>query len=337
MIDYAELLQRNDLITAVEKTGVHLHRAGSEWRGACPIHGGSNTNNFSIYRDGGKLKWKCFSNDCGQGDVVDFTQKYYRVERNRAVEMLSGINADPALILQAAAERSKQAERELEEKIQQAQAVLAEMRRANTWQRYNDALQESEYAKDLWRARGIPDEWQGIWRLGYCDSFPVRTPAGEWKTSTLTIPIWGPEWELENIRHRLNNPYSPTDKYRPERAGLPAIPYMGDPDLGWNADRVLVVEGEIKAMVVYLTLDTPGVQVIGIPGKLAFRNSIEKLRGHDVVISLDPGAEAEAAELARLINGRTFYLPEKIDDAIQAGDLNKRSIRSFIETARRVK
>jgi hypothetical protein len=112
---------------------------------------------------------------------------------------------------------------------------------------------------------------------------------------------------------------------------------MCDPDAAWNASRILIVEGEIKAMVVYQTLDDPSVQVIGIPGKTAAQQVITALGegGRDVVICLDPDAQAESQALARQVGGRVLQLVDKIDDAILAGSLDKPAMKWLLKTARR--
>ena len=61
-----------DLVDTIRKAGGDPKYAYGEWRCACPIHKGENENNFSIYDQGDKQRWKCWSRDCGQGDVIDF-------------------------------------------------------------------------------------------------------------------------------------------------------------------------------------------------------------------------------------------------------------------------
>src|SRR5258707_8280495 len=55
----------------------YLRRSGggvelSRGRCACPIHGGDNPTGFSAWKKGGESwRWKCFTGDCGSGDVLD--------------------------------------------------------------------------------------------------------------------------------------------------------------------------------------------------------------------------------------------------------------------------
>ncbi len=306
-----------------------------EWRGCCPIHRGSDETAFVIYKDAGKEKWKCFSGDCGSGDIIDFYQKIYDCDFITAYKELGGDNkSDPKTAALIALERAKRAEKELEDSIKRAQSVLEELRASQSWIKYSENLFNNQDARRIWRNKGIPDNWQDIFQLGYNPEFHVSTQDGLWTTPTLTIPIFEQGRELINVRHRLLNPYKPTDKYRPERAGLQSAPFLSDPDLGWELDHVLVCEGEIKAAVTYLTLDSPKWQIIGIPGKTWKGNLIDKLKGHQVWICLDPDAGKEAIDLAKATGGKIISLPMKIDDAITQQLLNKKTIRKLIIDAR---
>lgn len=111
---------------------------------------------------------------------------------------------------------------------------------------------------------------------------------------------------------------------------------MCDPDEGWGLDHILVCEGEIKAAVTYITLDSPKWQVIGIPGKTWKGDLLDKLKDHQVWVCLDPDANAEAKDMAGKLKGRVIYLPGKIDDAIIGRKLDKESIRKLIRDARTV-
>lgn len=335
MFDVNSIIARNDLIQVAESAGAQFYHAGGEYRSRCPLHKGDNQTGFAVYTRDGKQQWKCFSGDCGCGDVIDFVMKRNGCDFGRACEILGGdARPDPEAVRQAATERAERAARDLEQQIEKAQDALADLRRAQAWVTYHDTLEENDSARQLWRARGVPNDWQNYWQLGYADTFTVGTKAGKWTTPTLTIPIFGPGWNILTIRHRLLNPPTPNDKYRPERPGLSAHPFMGDPDRGLNHDRILVVEGEIKGMVTYLTIDDPRLQVIGIPGKTWFAHIADQLKGHDVTICFDPDAEKETRDAAKAVNGKIFLLAMKIDDAINAKVLNKQSLNRLINNGR---
>jgi hypothetical protein len=107
---------------------------------------------------------------------------------------------------------------------------------------------------------------------------------------------------------------------------------------------VLIVEGEIKAMITWAamwtgpTLDddllTPNLWVVGLPGKswkAEYLPAFEKCKR--VFICLDPDADKEAARMAASIGERAkvIRLPDKIDDLILAGVLDGFSIIDLLE------
>lgn len=330
---------RSNLLEWAEKAGAHFHKAGHEWRSACPLHGGNNNDAFAIYSERGEQKWKCFTGPCGQGDIYDFISRWQNCDLPEAYRMLGGEEQpDPQAIARAAAEQARRAEIALQEQIEKAQRALDELQRARKWLAYHAELTGNEQARRLWAERGIPQDWQDFWELGYCKDFAISAGDGLHHTPTLAIPIKDCEWNVVNVRHRLLNPLKPGDKYRPDRPGLPAMPFMAHPGVALNADRILIVEGEIKSMVTYRTLYTgedKTPQVIGIPGKTQFKNIAASLQGHDVWICLDPDAGQEAQEAARMIGGKIITLPMKIDDAILAGELDRNALAWRMATARK--
>ena len=333
------ILINNDLVGLVSKD-TELHKNNSEWRGACPIHKSQNKNGFAIYEDNGKWYWKCYSGDCGGGDVIDYIQKMNNCDFNTACRILGGKTVENReSIASAAEERTRRAQLaiiDMERDMEKYTSILNDLKKSLIWSTYNSNLHDNQNIRSLWRKRGVPDVFQDIWQLGYCPSFSVSTQKGIWNTPTLTIPIFGEDSQPLTIRHRLLNPPTPNDKYRPERPGLHSHPYLTDPEHGYSLDRILVVEGEIKSMVTYLTLDDINLQVIGIPGKNNFRNIEEKLIGHNVTILFDPDALQQAMDVARKIKGRIVNLTMKVDDAINDGILDKYSLKRLLADARRV-
>jgi hypothetical protein len=331
------ILSQNDLVAMANQAGTQMVKRYSDWRGTCPIHIGTDKNEFSIYEENGKQYYKCFSGGCGSGDVIDFYMAWRKVDLKTAINYFMGDKKpDPATMTNVAVERAERAEKKLKETIATAQAALKDLQEARAWEGYHKQLEENEEARTLWEKRGIPIVWQDIWMLGYCNAFRVSTSEGMLTTPSLTMPIFGPDWELLNIRHRLLNPLNPKDKYRPERVGLSSQAFMTDPDLGMKADNVLVVEGEIKSMVTYIALDSPKWQVLGIPGKTWFHKIIDKLQGKRVIICFDPDAKEEAKIAAQSVNGRIINLAMKIDDAIMAGYLDKSHLRHLLTMAGKV-
>lgn len=301
------VLSRTDLFDLVQKAGGEI---GNDGRCACPIHGGQDGNAFHVYRDAGKQKWKCFSGDCGGGDALDFVQKWRGWDLKQAYDFLGGEQQyDPQEMKRLADERHAQAEKELQDKQQRMEAARKELQVAERHLFYHDNMEN--WAVELWKQRGLDEGLQAFFTLGACDDFTV----GEFHTPTLTIPIFSEENTLLNIKHRLINPQNPKDKYRPERSGLGAFPpLLAIPAMGYDGELVVVVEGEIKAMVTWAHLPANDFQVIGVAGKNSFKSLADKLFNKKVVVIPDPSGEKEAEELARAVSGRVLYLPEKVDD-----------------------
>ena len=327
------LKQTVDLVTLVEQSGGQLRRHGNEWRGACPIHRGNNPTGFVVYDD---QHWRCFSSDCGSGDALDLVMKLKGISLTEAYRLLGGQDkVDPLEVSRLAAERAERTIKEMESKLVEYQRVLDDLKQTQVWLKYATELETNQRARQLWKMRGIGEDFQSYWQLGYCPDFTITTDAGKWHTPTLTIPIFGKGWTPLNIRHRLLNPANPKDKYRPDRPGLKAEPFLCDPDIAYDCERVLIVEGEIKSMVTYATLNSDRWQVIGIPGKNNLKVG-EKLLHSDVFICLDPDAQDESIELARMTHGRIVDIPGKIDDLILDKVLDKTSLQSLIREAKRI-
>jgi len=331
MIDAAELNALIDIRQTAERAGAEFDKSGK--RSRCPIHAGDNEAAFEIFDNG--RAWSCHTRvECNRygHDGIALLRALNNWSMQDVAKNIGGEQIDPQERQRRAAERAAQVERELQEKINQAQKALEELREARRWVIYHDALTENTRA--LWRARGIPDDWQNFWRFGYAPACPTFT-----RSASLTIPIFTPgQTDPLNIRHRLLSPTDPHDKYRPERAGFPALPFYSDPDLPIDrAERVIVVEGEIKAAVTLLTIDKPLWQVIGVPGKEAFRTVADKLQGHDGVWLIpDPGAVEDWRVYASSVGARLITLAGKIDDMLNAGQMDRQDIFGMLDQARHV-
>lgn len=329
-VDTAFINSQIDIRSVAEKAGAVFHHNSSR----CPVHGGDNPTAFSIFNNG--QSWNCFTHEaeCNKHghDGIALLMALNGWSFKEVCERYNQ-PVDQEAILERAIQNAKRAEAELQEKIHKAQSAMEELRKAQSWIRYHDNL--SEETRELWRTRGIPDSWQDYWKLGYSPTCPTYH-----QSPSLTIPIFNPEEkEPLNIRHRVLQPENPADKYRPEKAGLPAVPFYADLDLPLErAERIIVVEGEIKAAVTFLTLDQVLWQVVGIPGKHIFEKLIPSLKDHkETVIILDPDAKEQAVKMARSIGGaKVVDLPEKIDDIILKYNLDSKWILSLCHNARLV-
>lgn len=323
------VLAKTDLFDLVQKAGGEIGRDG---RCACPIHGGKDTNAFHVYADAGKQKWKCFSGECGGGDALDFVQKWRGWDLKQSYEFLGGEQQyDPQEMKRLADERHARAAAELLDKQQRMEAARRELQVAERHLYYHDNM--GQWAVDMWKQRGLDEGLQSFFTLGACDDFTV----GDFHTPTLTIPIFSEDKSLLNIKHRLINPKKQNDKYRPETHGLGAFPpLLAIPEMGYDGELIVVVEGEIKAMVTWAHLPGMDFQVIGVAGKNAFKPLAEKLLGKKVIVIPDPQGEKEAIELARAVRGSVFYTPEKVDDFLLSTQMTSDNFYKAIRQSRKV-
>lgn len=330
MLNIESVISKTDLFALVQKAGSQPDNHG---RCACPIHGGTDTNAFHIYNNNGKQSWKCFSGDCGQGDAIDFVKVWRGWSFKQAYEFLGGdVQSDPVEMKRLADERHERARIELEDKQNRMDAARRELQTASRHILYHETM--GQWAKDTWQARGLDEGLQSFFMLGSCDDFVIN---GDYHTPTLTIPIYSEQRDLLNIKHRLVNPQKPKDKYRPETSGLGSFPpLLAIPEMGYDGDIVIVVEGEIKAMVTWARLDITDIQVIGIAGKSLFPKVAEKLQGKRVVVIPDPNGEKEALELARAVHGSFLEVPSKIDDFLLSTQMSSNNFYSLIRQARKV-
>jgi len=233
------------------------------------------------------------------------------------------------------ARRAKEAEEALQRSIERAQASIAELRAARRWLEYHEQMNEN--GRMNWSIRGLSDFWQNWWKLGYTVDFGG--------SASLTIPIWGYDWQVNNIKHRLLNPNG-QGKYIQEMRGVPASAFICDPDR--KDGHLLVCEGEIKSMVTFATIDSPTIQVIGLPTATPSSDMLEQFQQYDpIYICPDPdtftpakrGSKSSAERLAELFGRervRVIELPDKIDDLIVDGHLDKDGLRQAFKRARRI-
>lgn len=334
MIDAARINAQIDIRHVVEASGQQVRYN----RCRCPIHGGDNATAFEIFDNG--RAWTCHTHaECNRygHDGIGLLRALNNWSFSEVAAKYD-VPIDPHEAARRAVETAKRVERELQEKIEQAQRALEELRRARRWEQDHENMDAAARAE--WARRGVPESWQNWFLFGFRQSFSYQHGGSFYESPTLTIPIFNTtDTDPVNVRHRILRPVDSGDKYRPERAGMEAAPFYGDRSLPTKAaTNVIIVEGEIKAAVTFLTLDQIGTQVIGIPGKQVWRKLLPELEGRtDTVIILDPDAKKDAVEMARSMGGaRVADLPEKIDDMIINYGLGADWIKSVFHNARRV-
>ena len=301
-------------------------RDKKSWVWHCPFHE-DGTPSFHAYEQG----YHCYG--CGvHGDIFDWFSFWRRQDLK---DVLKSNCLDPFEESRRKAEYAERTAQRLEDEIAKAQSALRELREVQSWIRYHANLDEDNGARVMWEARGVPEWYQDWLNLGY-DPSHTFWAGSEYQSPTLTIPIYEPTtWNVVNIKHRILGEASDRiGKYRPEKSGLPAAIFPASPDLPISGN-VLAVEGEIKAMVSYVTMANPEMQVIGLPSKNPSEAIIKQLRGcADLVLCLDP--DADAHKVANEIGGRVrvLNLPEKIDDYIVTNELDGDWLKNQVRMAR---
>ena len=328
-----------DIASWAESAGSRLRKAGKELRGNCPLHGGDNPMGFAIYDNG--TRWTCFTGDCGSGDALGFIMKFKRVGLLEAIEIATGGKPiSPEDVVRIQAEQAERAARELEIKIAHAQSILTELKETQVWLKYHDQLTKSEAGMAWWSKRGVPADFQNWWQLGYETDRRIWI-GDELHVPTATMPIFSADWAVENIKHRLIDAPDKAGKYRYEYTDLPAPVYLCDPDTP-KANTVVLVEGEIKAMVTFIALDTPGWQVLGLPGK---KSPIDRVKPYienaqDIYVCCDPDTGKMNEDLSREFGAgrcRIVDTPIKIDDYILECGIGKDKLKTMFNQSRRIR
>jgi len=287
----------------------------------CPFHAEKTAGAFVVYDD----HYYCYSCEAN-GDVLDF---FAWAQGKSLTEIMKENDLDftPEQLIER---KEEIATIKLEAK-QKADGeyvdALDKLHRAKAWVSYHDNL--TDITRKIWRDRGVSDVWQDLWGLGYRDSFTYNTKTGKVTSPTITIPLVAIGGEVLNVRHRILNAMD-GDKYRPERSGLRAHPFICNTDLEKGTQDLIIVEGEIKSMVVYQTYDKPGTQVIGVPSKSMMRKSVQQAKGRNVIVIPDPDDDTVYSGC------RVLKVPQKIDDMILEYGLDKSWLRNAAKQARKI-
>jgi len=277
-----------------------IQRGQHEISSLCPKcgdseHSGSDyPDRFRIFTNG-KIRFWC--RRCGFKGFADDNRKDFVITDEVRQQWL-----------QERLEREEQARRSSDH-------ALELLRHEQAYLLYQQQM--DDYARGWWRSKGVVDWMLERFKLGYCASRSVWYHGAEYSTPTATIPVFEVGGELVNIRHRLIKPPEPNDKYRPERAGLPASLYLTEPEQAPRGLTILV-EGEIKAIIVWAYFqESHRVTVVGVPGKNPRDELIQQLSECDpVYVALDPDAGTQAHQIAKRLGSRAriVKLPVKPDD-----------------------
>lgn len=215
-----------------------------------------------------------------------------------------------------------------------AERALEHLRSSRIWEQYHRALNAT--GRDYWRSRGVPDSLQNYWKLGWVDEYLEHQGDEDYLGQSATIPLFAKDWQPLNIKHRLLHMPDSVRKYKYELRGIPQPLFLTNPELDLTG-QVYAVEGEIKAMVTWLTLADRDARIVGLPGATPSAEIIGQFAKADsVTIVLDPGAEEAAYKLAGEIGNKKCKVlipPMKIDDGILAVNATKRELLGMLKSA----
>jgi hypothetical protein len=276
--------------TAMKRWGLSPKKTGqAHWNSPCFRCGGTDRMYFMATG-----YYRC--NQCGICGWLDEDRKDFK--------------ADPALMQHYAEENAwrKSEQDALNKKWQEGY-------RAGYWKGFHDGMAQANRA--WWWGRGITEYQIDYYGLGYTPNKKILTAQGEMTLPAYTIPIREPDTqEVINTQYRIADPPSGVAKYRQER-GITAAAFYAD---ARTDEMAIVLEGAIKAMVVYNKIDG-AMQVVGLPGCTPGEIVLDKLKSFSrIYLVLDPGCRAQAERIkARLPQTRIANLAEKPDDALLSG------------------
>ena len=292
----------------------HIQKVGhSKWTSNCPaclgsVHADGELPNRCVWFHDDKPLGYCFQ--CGKTFWPDAAPDW----TPPTAEELAGWQ--------------RERETEQEARLLSAQRALDHLRSQGLWIQFNRMMENRE--RQWWRSRGIPDSWQNVWGFGWNHD-----------RDAASIPLFGPGYELRNIKYRLAD--TSKGKYRYHLAGLPAPMFLADPDLSLE-NHVIAIEGELKAATTYVVMDDSQACVVGIPGLNPPPSITDTLaQAERVTLVLDPGSDKPGADgwspVGKLVKAigrqrcKVLITPMKIDDGLIAMGADRWDVRRLLAQA----
>jgi hypothetical protein len=300
---------------------------GREWSSSCPNCGGEPhkagewPDRFRMFRFSKAGKPMGWCRACGKIWFADHDEK-----------------PDPAKIEAWRLERLEY-EKQIKAEAEQAIKNLTEIHK---WENYYSWLAIDKIAAGYWKTAGISDPaWWNEWQLGYDPSHSFWYDDNGWKewiTPTATIPVRDISKRIINIKHRLVKPLPDGTKYRMEYKTNTEPVFISNLEIE-KPEYVIKCEGEKKAAVTFITIDSLKLQVYGLP-KSPSEDMLESIKAKRIIDIVDPDVTDKeinrTAEIYKDVDYRVLRLPYKIDDMIQVAGLTKDDIRPMIKQARKI-
>ena len=145
-----------DILEALEREGLELHKAGSLYKALCPLHNES-TPSFTVRQD--KQSFCCYG--CGKsGDIVDFIKYKYNMTFKEALDYLKIKGGQPG------------------KDYNNKKDLLARFRK---WERAQFLSLVKEYRDLIWEIENVKVDWELEVKYNYYHRLPVV----EWQLDVL--------------------------------------------------------------------------------------------------------------------------------------------------------
>lgn len=234
--------------------------------------------------------------------------------------------------------------RKLEQDLEDTKKALAFLRDEHKWQVYYSNLENYQLGQSSWRAAGILEEfWWQEWQLGFDPEHVFWYDRGVWQkhvTPTMTIPVRNLQGEIINIKHRALNPFmqDKNNRYRMEyKTGLEPV-FLGNLS-NIQCETTWLVEGEKKAANVFIGVDKPDHQVIGLP-KSPSEELVRSIPAKTIIYVPDPDVEPKMKKrIFDSCKGKEFRvvnLPDKVDDWAMRICATKEHFTALLKSSRRI-
>lgn len=330
--DYAEDVLPPEFADLKGKVEFVRRRGRDEYSSSCPYKCGPD-NGGQVHEDGTfPDRFRMLTNARGKNPVVGWCRNCNKMW------FPTGNNLSPGEYAKWLAQREA---RELEE-LEVATKSLEFLRERQAWVEYHNNA--DEMVRELFYARNIDDEWIDYYELGYTPKLNVHLGNEKLTVGAVTIPLFAPKSrELQNIKYRLVSQVPNLPKYRYGVRHLPAPLFYANLDK-YPSGEVVLVEGEFKAIRTYTEIGEPDLDVVGMPGSSPDPDLLSLPDCDRVVVIMDPDTyDGKDPRINRVVEAvgkdRSFIvdLPGKVDDLLDEGSLDGRTLRKLIKEARSCK
>lgn len=178
------------------------------------------------------------------------------------------------------------------ERKEAAERALELLNNERIWEYFYS--QNNDWSYKLLEERGFSRSWIKYLQFGLNPDFTVWSRSGEeWEqyhSPALTIPIWSVGGSVNEVKLRVLNPKSSSDRYRAWYKTRATSLYFPIHDMEIE-NRAIVIEGEFKSALVAQTINNLNYTVVGIQSKRPDPSVFKSLSHCEVVyLGLDPDA-----------------------------------------------